>query len=511
MDVEKTEVRQMMEAMKLPADQMASLELAAYKPVFELNKSFDDTIAKMRENQKKLENKEACLDMCTFVEEKNNGKQEIKIAIGGCADFLMMKYPMVTFRDDCSTWYFHDSFYRKDIESLIKREVSAVLKTDEWNHDILRTGHIKEILMQIQAKTFFERAVFEPPLELVPCINGILDITTGEMVPYMPSYFFHSPIGASFLKDATCPAFLKFLSEIIDAGDIPLIQEMFGYCLYRKYLFHKAFMLLGGGSNGKSTLLNVLKVFLGSGNHVDVALQSIEENRFSAARLVGKMACISDDLSDRALQSTGTFKQLTGESSLGVEQKFREGFDFLNYAKLIYSANKLPETNDITVAFFRRWAIVNFSRVFNAATADPKMFEKITTEEELSGILNWALVGLQKLLQTNLFSAQITPEEMEIKYQKLSSSLIAFLYDCVVADSDNNVSKEDFYNAYTKYCSSTHTPPKTKDWVGKHLPRYSAVTEMVSNQLGARIRAWKGIRLLSLNERVVNPQNILII
>jgi len=45
---------------------------------------------------------------------------------------------------------------------------------------------------------------------------------------------------------------------------------------------------------------------------------------------------------------------LTGGEPI-TEFKFRSGFTFLNYTKLIFSANKLPEAHDATDAFFRKF------------------------------------------------------------------------------------------------------------------------------------------------------------
>ena len=55
------------------------------------------------------------------------------------------------------------------------------------------------------------------------------------------------------------------------------------------------------------------------------------------------------------------FKMLTGNDTVSGEHKFKDRFDFRSYAKLIFSCNKIPETKDKSIAYFRRWIIINFT------------------------------------------------------------------------------------------------------------------------------------------------------
>ncbi len=111
-------------------------------------------------------------------------------------------------------------------------------------------------------------------------------------------------------------------------------------------------MLFGSGKNGKSTLLNLLISFLGEGNTSNVSLQELCYGKFSRIRLFGKQANIHDDLPNTKLSQTGNFKMLTGESKTEGEMKFRQDtIRFNNYAKLIFSCNELPKTEDTTYAF----------------------------------------------------------------------------------------------------------------------------------------------------------------
>jgi len=66
------------------------------------------------------------------------------------------------------------------------------------------------------------------------------------------------------------------------------------------------------------------------------------------------------------------------------------------HAKLIFSADKMPEVYEDTDAFFRRWVITAFPIRLEGIKADPNLLSKVTIPEELSGLLNWAIGGLQR-------------------------------------------------------------------------------------------------------------------
>lgn len=77
-----------------------------------------------------------------------------------------------------------------------------------------------------------------------------------------------------------------------------------------------------------------------------------------------------------ALKNTGILKKLTGGDSIPAEKKFRPPFQFVNHAKLLFSANEIPMTEDETDAFYSRLIIINFPNQFLGNAADPYLIHK---------------------------------------------------------------------------------------------------------------------------------------
>lgn len=406
---------------------------------------------------------------------------------------LMKRFHYVTREEDELIFLYHANkgIYTPNGEAHIKRQVEKCL----GKH--FRTTRQREVISYIISSTLQE--VNDAPLKLIALKNGIFNTETGELEPFNLGYFILNALPLKHDPQADCPKIKKFVSEVVNAEDIPVLQEIAGYCLYRGYIIHKAVMLVGEGANGKSTFMEILRAMLGQKNVSTVPVQELESNRFAVCSLYGKLANIYPDLSDKALRSTGTFKMLTGGDTISAEYKFKDKFQFRNYAKLIFSANKVPESPDDTTAFFRRWIIVNFPNQF--LDGDPKtdkdLVEKLTAEEELSGFFNWALEGLRRLLKNGRFSTGKSVEETREQYIRASDPVKAFAMDCIEHKAGNIVPKDEVYAAFIQYCQEMRLPTIPKNAFSMRLPQYLPNLQSERKKVGKQyVWYWRDIRLL---------------
>lgn len=283
---------------------------------------------------------------------------------------------------------------------------------------------------------------------------------------------------------------------------------MVGYCLLRRYPFAVAFMLLGPGSNGKSTELNLIEALLGEENVATPALHDLLYNRFSKAELFQKLANIHSDIPSTKLKYTGTFKMLTGQDTLYMERKNKDPFYAKNYAKLIYSANELPQTEDLTLAFFRRWILFKFPNSFpeNDPKTDPHILEKLTTQGELSGFLNWALKGLHRLLKQGHFTRTRPMEAIENEWIMKTDSLRAFVNERVKVEQGAFTTKADFYEKYKNFCAEHEIETVTMQTVGRRLPSIIPQTGEIHPRVGKKQqKAWKDILITNITEDLGYP------
>jgi len=408
---------------------------------------------------------------------------------GGLAELLLSESHYVTLIDTEEILVYRSGKYVSGGEGEIKRQLEQMVGND------LRNNTVEEVLGHIRRRTFKRREEFDADPFVLNLKNGLLDLRTYELRAHSPEYLSLVQLPVVFDQNADCPLIKKFLSEVLYSDDIPVVQEFAGYLLWREYPNAKVLLLVGDGSNGKSTFINVLKALLGIDNIASRSLQELELNRFAKASLFGKLANLYADLPDQALKSVGIFKILTGGDPVTAEHKFHNGFTFVNYAKMVFSCNRIPEVFEDTTAFFRRLIIVTFPNSFKEQ-ADQNLLAKLTTPEEMSGFLNWALEGLRRLKGNGWnFSYSKSTSEVREEYIRKSSPIRAFLMDCTETDALSFLSKKQLYSAFTEYCRLKRLPAVTEQTFFRNLPQFAAVQEARPKIEGEQVRGFNGLRL----------------
>jgi putative DNA primase/helicase len=125
-----------------------------------------------------------------------------------------------------------------------------------------------------------------------------------------------------------------------------------------------------------------------------VSLHKLESDKFAGARLIGKLANICPDLPSEHLSGTSVFKAITGGDPISAEYKFKDGFDFVPFCRLVFSANTPPKSQDSSEGFFDRWLVIPFNRAFRGTREEiprSQLDVMLADPGELSGVLNKAL------------------------------------------------------------------------------------------------------------------------
>jgi putative DNA primase/helicase len=404
-------------------------------------------------------------------------------------DWLLKKFHFITLKDTEETFLYIDGIYKPYGDRFIETLTLELLD------DETKVNKLSEVLKLVKVSTYKDREEIEEcDKHLIFLENGIFNLQTLELDAFNPKHVSFGKLPIIYDKEKDCTRFKQFLTEILLEEDIPIIQEMFGFCLWKDYFIQKAFMLVGEGANGKSVLLGTLLALLGKDNISNCSLQDIIKNRFSCAKLYGKMANINSELPSKTLWDTDRFKSLTGKDMVFADLKYRGGFSFINYAKLIFACNQLPQINEDSYAYFRRWIIINFPNRFDDNKADKTLLQKLTTQNELSGIFNWALEGLKRLLEKQQFSYSKSTEETAEIYIKQSDSLRAFVIDHIIDGVEFELSKEEFYEKYVEYCDLNDFEPRPKNVVTMRLNQLCRVKEVRKHE-GKRF--WAGIKFIT--------------
>jgi P4 family phage/plasmid primase-like protien len=346
-------------------------------------------------------------------------------------------------------WVYRSGVYLPCGEATLRADAQALLGDERHERFLEETLRYVEVATRLEDES-------PPDCQYINLLNGRLDWATGTLEPHTPACFTTVQLPVEYDPTATCPAFDHYLKTTFDADIIPLIEEILGWCLLPDRRFEQAVMLTGEGENGKSVFLDLVGYLLGEGNVSNVALQDLEENRFRAAELYGKLANVFADLDARGLQSSSMFKTLTTGDPITAERKHAQPFRFRSYAKLLFSANKIPASRDRTHAFYRRWLIIPFTRIFDGVGSNPKPDKGLRDKLKgaLSGILNRALRGLERLAINEAFTQPKSVLEAKKAYIRSNDNVRVFVAECVSAEASETIVKKEFYQVYKYWCDS---------------------------------------------------------
>jgi putative DNA primase/helicase len=204
-------------------------------------------------------------------------------------------------------------------------------------------------------------------------------------------------------------------------------------------------------------LIKIIEAFVGEENRSSVRLHDIHGDKFMLAEFYGKIINAYADISGQDIEDAGTFKALVSGDTIKAQKKHKDPFDFRNYAKLIFSANKLPRSQDDDMfAYGKRWVILHFKSFFKGVNKDRNPIDKLTTEEELSGLLNIALAGFVMLERDGGFE-DILIEDIRKEYERNNESVITFLNSECYIDMGKKalvsvfMPETEFYKAYTEF------------------------------------------------------------
>lgn len=378
--------------------------------------------------------------------------------------------------------------YKPDGVPVIKQIIADVLG------EKAKTRWINETVEFMKIATYTDPQKFEGPTEFIVCSNCTLEVTNQAQHRHSSTFYQKQAIPVKYDTTKDCPAIKQFINEVCPE-EIETIQEWFGYHLLKDYRYQKAFIFTGKGANGKSTLFDLLTAFLGHENISNQSLYDLTSQRFSVVELHTRLANISPDVGTDELKRTGIFKALTGGDYVKAEKKGQDLFSFKNYAKLNFACNQLPTSPDESDAFFRRFMVFEFNRVFKEDEADPNIIEKLTTEDELSGLLNWALEGLNRLLERGHFKQTKTTEEMRQFYQELANPELSFRNNCLTENSEGMLSKDQMYNAYSNYCKTKGLVSCNKQTFTTELLKHIYLEQGQKTIDGSRVRVWLGCDL----------------
>lgn len=329
--------------------------------------------------------------------------------------------------------------------------------------------------------------------------NGFYNYESGTYKPYPDNYQTTYQINAVYDKGAQCPAFSKYINFALPKEDVVTAQEVIGYLLSTEMKAQKAFILYGPGNTGKSVLIELIERIIGYDYVSNVPFQDLS-TKFSTVRLFGKLLNSYSDLPQGKIKDTGAFKALVSGDTMHGEDKFEKGFDFKNTARLLFATNKLPSNFiDQTTGFYRRLTIIPFQNVVQDKDVDRDLINKLL--EERDGIVQWALVGLRRLIQNNYqFTESPTAKALLDEYKKENNNVLWYVDEYCAIDPSYQIEGKTLYMDYEKTCLDARLNPiSQREFYNQLEVQFSkdGVTKFIGSQ--TRAVEFSGIKVAKIS------------
>ena len=314
--------------------------------------------------------------------------------------------------------------------------------------------------------------------------NGTFEITPQgdtQLRPFERDDFLTYQLPFEYSPQAKAPLFEKYLNRVLpDVQSQKVLAEYLGFVFIKHgsgiLKEEKALILYGSGANGKSVFYEIVCALLGSENTSHYSLQSLtNESGYYRAKIANKLVNYASEINDKL--ESAVFKQLVSGEPLEARLPYGEPFTLKQYAKLIFNCNELPKDVEHTNAYFRRFLIVPFDVTIPPHEQDKQLHNKII-ENELSGVFNWVLNGLARLMNQKRFSECDAIQKAVEQYRIESDSVQMFLTDHGYTPNPQEQTRlKDLYNEYVAFCIESGFAKCSIQTVSKRLKNYGYITQ----------------------------------
>ncbi len=359
-------------------------------------------------------------------------------------DYVVKEMQIITYHD--RTFVYEDGYYQESDNTILAKMIDLYPSITQKQRN--------EVLTYIKIVTHVEEASQSDYWLNVK--NGRLDLRHRKLHPHDPKYVDFERINAIYDPKLSDPSVDAILNRVFcnDEELMTLFKQIVGYSLLKNTRHQMAFFLTGSGSNGKSTILQMVKNLFGYRNTASLSLTDLED-KFKVAELENKLINIGDDISNTPIKDTGKFKKLVSGEGVMVERKNQRPFDLLNYATFWFSTNKMPNFGDKSEGMQRRITILPFNAKFSPKDNDydPDIADKVMTDTAMSHLLNLAIEGLHKLRSHGRFSIPRSVVAANEGYKIESSSVLQWFEDTGYPPKRLEAkTTQHWYELYKQWC-----------------------------------------------------------
>ena len=317
-----------------------------------------------------------------------------------------------------------------------------------------KTRYVEEVLKQIDLRT----KLIDPEKEfIVKFKNGILkdgqfvEIEYKEFTPYSIDIVYNPD--AAYNEDVD-----KYVNHLTNNDNVyrDLLFEILGHTLITnkevKRLLGRVFIFIGGGGNGKGTLLQIIKKILNTKNVTGLSIKEMTDERYMSS-MKGKLANLGDDIQDGVIDDKmmKVLKNISTCDFVATRELYEssESISFTN--SLIFTSNHMIKSFEKGDSWKRRVMWLPMYSTVSEKNKDNRFISKQTSEEALEYWVSQMVQGYMRLYENNRFTDSHLVESENERYHQENNGMLLFLEDYPVEQLLGKRYMEVYTNNYVPW------------------------------------------------------------
>jgi P4 family phage/plasmid primase-like protien len=327
-------------------------------------------------------------------------------------------------------------------------------------------------LMKLSKGTLVAHATdFDADPDVLNCQNGILDLRTGVLIPHDPDRMMTKITAAEYVPGARHPDWDKAL-EAVPEDALDWFQLRMGQALTGHIPPDDIILLLqGGGSNGKSTVMDAYARAAGerNGYHTVVSHRALlgnasDNHPTEMMDFMGARLAVLEETPEAKRLDVNRAKELAGTKAIKARRMRQDPVTFATSHTLVINTNHRPLVDETDHGTWRRLALLCFPYTFrkpgepctgpNDKPGDGTLRQRLATDERVpAAVLAWAVEGARKWYA----AGQIMPpppkrvEDDTLDWRRESDLVLSFIGDVLTFDWNSHVLAKELHEVFNKY------------------------------------------------------------